>query len=67
MGMIRFPGTFGDGKVPPKDFYAAMESGNYNKVPMILGTNKEEIKLFWRAYPLFPDWRNDGSLFTDPG
>ena len=66
MGMIRFPSTFGDGKVLPKDFYAAMESGNYNKVPMILGTNKEEIKLFLPAYPPFATWRNNQSLFKDP-
>jgi para-nitrobenzyl esterase len=66
MGMITFPSIFGDGKVLPKDFYAAMESGNYNKVPMILGTNKEELKLFLNAFPPFASWRNDQSLFKDP-
>ena len=50
MGMITFPHTFGDGKVLPKDFYAALESGNYNKVPMILGTNKEEVKTFFKFF-----------------
>lgn len=66
MGMITFPSIFGDGKVLPKDFYAAMESGNYNKVPMILGTNKEELKLFLNAFPPFASWRDDQSLFKDP-
>jgi para-nitrobenzyl esterase len=57
--------SFGDGKLLPKDFYAALESGNYNKVPMILGTNKEENKLYLR-YPPFASWIKDGSLYKDP-
>jgi para-nitrobenzyl esterase len=66
MGMIQFPSTFGDGKVLPQDFYATLESGNYNKVPMIMGTNKEELKLFLPAFPPFVLWQKDGSLFKDP-
>ena len=66
MGMINFPTAFGDGTVLPVDFYAALATGNYNKVPMILGTNKEESKLFTRNFPLFAGWRQDGSLFKDP-
>ena len=66
MGMIRFPTSFSDGKVLPKDFYGALESGNYNKVPMILGTNKEEAKVFLRIYPPFSAWLQDQTLFKDP-
>lgn len=66
MGMITFPTAFGDGKVLPVDFYGALDSGNYNKVPMILGSNKEEAKLFIRGYPVFAGWRKDGSLLKDP-
>jgi para-nitrobenzyl esterase len=66
MGMIFFPTAYGDGKVLPSNFYATMKSGHYNKVPMILGTNKEETKLFLRSIPPFADWRQDGSLLTDP-
>ena len=65
-GMIQFPTAFGDGTVLPADFYGALSSGGYNKVPMILGSNKEEVKLFIRMYPLFSGWRADGSLFKDP-
>jgi len=65
-GMIRFPTAFSDGKILPADFYGALESGNYNKVPLILGTNKEEAKLFIRLYPVFAGWRQDGSLLKDP-
>jgi para-nitrobenzyl esterase len=64
--MIQFPSTFGDGKVLPQDFYATLQSGNYNKVPMILGTNKEELKLFLFAAPPFASWLKDQSLFQDP-
>jgi para-nitrobenzyl esterase len=66
MGMIRFPSSFSDGTVLPKDFYGALESGNYNKVPVITGTNKEEAKLFLRGFPPFASWRQDQSLLQDP-
>lgn len=65
-GAFDFPTSYGDGHVLPSDVYGAMKSGNYNKAPMILGTNKEESKLFLRSYPPFTDWRKDGSLFQDP-
>jgi para-nitrobenzyl esterase len=66
VGMIQFPTAFGDGNVLPVDFYEALTSGNYNKVPMILGTNKEEVKLFIRNLPLFAGSLQDGSLLKDP-
>ena len=65
-GMIRFPTGFSDGNVLPVDFYAALAGGNYNKVPMIMGTNKEESKLFLRPVPPFGAWYKDQSLFQDP-
>ncbi len=50
-GMITFPNVFVDGTVIPAEGYEAFESGTYpNKVPVMIGTNKEEMKLF-----LFPD------------
>jgi para-nitrobenzyl esterase len=64
-GMIKFPDSFADGTVLPVDFYGALKTGNYNKVPIILGTNKEETKLFLLADPRFIPLRNDGSLFMD--
>ncbi len=66
VGMIRIPTCFIDGTVLPMDFYEAFRSGQYNKVPTILGTNKEETKLFVRSLPIFDGWRKDGSLFKDP-
>jgi len=64
-GMIMFPTSFTDGTVLPADFYGALKDGSYNKVPIILGTNKEEAKLFFIFDPRFMPWRNDGSLFRD--
>jgi para-nitrobenzyl esterase len=64
-GMIMFPTSFTDGSVLPVDFYGALKTGSYNKVPIILGTNKEEAKLFFIFDPRFIPWRNDGSLFRD--
>ena len=40
-----FP-PFQDGTVIPQDGWQSFSSGNYNKVPLILGANKDEIKLF---------------------
>jgi para-nitrobenzyl esterase len=66
-GMINFPNWLADGTVMPVDFYAAMKAGTYNKVPVILGTNKEEMKLFLLlSDPLFTPWVADGSIFKDP-
>ncbi len=65
-GMILIPTTFADGKVLPADFYGALSSGKYNQVPMILGTNKEEAKLFLRNAPPFRDWFADGSIYKTP-
>jgi para-nitrobenzyl esterase len=66
MGMIRFPTSFTDGTVLPVDFYGALKAGKYNKVPVILGTNKEEAKLFLRNDPRFAPWVKDFSIFKDP-
>lgn len=65
-GMIQFPTAYADGVVLPKDFYGALESGDYNKVPMILGTNKEEAKLFLRSFPPFAGWAKDRTFYKDP-
>ena len=46
-GMISFPFIFEDGTVIPKAGFDALETGEYpNKVPMIIGSNKEETKIF---------------------
>ena len=65
-GMFRFPVTFKDGSVMPVDLYRAFKSGNYNKVPVLTGTNKEEVKLFLMSDPLFAVGIKDGTLFKDP-
>jgi para-nitrobenzyl esterase len=47
MGMLRFPHIFPDGVVMPGD--APEEhfvAGRYNRVPVIVGTNRDENKLF---------------------
>jgi para-nitrobenzyl esterase len=45
--MIKFPYIFVDSTVISKDGFDALKDPNrYNQVPIILGTNKEEMKLF---------------------
>ena len=47
LGMINMPEVFRDGVVlPEEDPYRALSSGHYNQVPTILGTNRDESKLF---------------------
>ena len=54
-GMIDFPNLFGDGAVLPDGTAAATfaAAANYNAVPTILGTNRDEVKLFMA---LSPQW-----------
>jgi len=48
--MIKFPNCFTDGSVLPKEGADAFKNADtYNQVPIILGTNKEELKLFMRS------------------
>lgn len=65
-GLIQFPNVFGDGKVLPVDFYSVLAAGNYNKVPMIMGTNKDEAKLFLRTVEPFKHWLMYYSLYKEP-
>ena len=55
LGMFRFPALLADGAVlpdaPPKEIFAS--AGNYNAVPTMLGTNRDEMKLFMA---LSPEW-----------
>ena len=58
-GMIDNPAIFADGAVLPADGYAALGRGDYpNKVPLMIGSNREELKMF-----LFlagsPPWRSE--------
>ncbi|MFC1889980.1 carboxylesterase/lipase family protein, partial [Thermodesulfobacteriota bacterium] len=53
-GMISFPNIFRDGTVIEETGFDTLEAGTYpNKVPVILGSNKEEKKLFMAADPYF--------------
>jgi para-nitrobenzyl esterase len=47
MGMLRFPQIFPDGAVMPADAPEQhFPAGRYNQVPVIVGTNRDENKLF---------------------
>jgi para-nitrobenzyl esterase len=51
-GLIDFPNVFADGAVIPKrDPLDHFASGEYNRVPVIFGTNRDEQKLFMFANP----------------
>jgi para-nitrobenzyl esterase len=53
-GMIPFPYIFEDGTVIPENGYDTFVTGTYpNKVPLIIGTNKEETKVFLFLDPFF--------------
>ena len=61
LGMISFPFIFEDGTVIPEAGFDALETGEYpNKVPMIIGSNKEETKIFLYMASLFSE-----DLFDD--
>lgn len=53
-GMVAFPFIFADGEVIPEEGFAALDTGTYpNKVPIILGSSKEESKIFLFMDPYF--------------
>ena len=59
MGMVSAPALFGDGAVlpagGPEDLFANVE--RYNAVPVMLGTNRDEVKLFMAMSPEWVDYR----------
>jgi para-nitrobenzyl esterase len=49
LGMIEIPAVLRDGTVIPREGYEVLRSGTYpNKVPVILGSNADELKIFLR-------------------
>lgn len=42
----KMPGGFGDGTVLPDDLAAAFDEGRFHRVPVIVGTTRDEAKLF---------------------
>lgn len=67
LGMVSMPKLFGDGELLPASTFDAFAAGNYNRVPIIFGTNRDETKLFqigdtnlvnWRFgfYPRVKEW-----------
>jgi len=64
--MISFPFIFQDGAVIPATGFKTLETGDYpNKVPIIIGSNKEETKLFLFMAGLFSDdpFKNKDDLY----
>jgi para-nitrobenzyl esterase len=54
MGLIRFPHIFGDGVVLPAPApLELLAAGRYHKVPVILGANRDEQKLFMAMDPRY--------------
>ncbi len=58
-GMYSAPQSFRDGKVLPADtlYEVFRDSGRYNNVPLITGTNRDELKLFLAQSPEFVERR----------
>ncbi len=60
LGMSDHPTIYADGYVLPKDGFASLGNGTYaNKVPLIIGSNKDEMKLFLNA-------RKDTTFTSNP-
>lgn len=59
MGMVSAPTVFGDGAVLPAGGPAELfgDAADYNAVPVMLGTNRDEVKLFMAMDPEWVDYR----------
>ena len=65
-GFISVSKHFTDGTVLPSNGMGSLDDGTYpGKVPLILGTNLEEIKLFLRYHAYFAPKFDDGSFWTN--
>lgn len=57
-GMYRLPTRFRDGTVLPETGATArIEAGDYSRVPVLLGTNRDEDKVFMAFDPELAEWR----------
>jgi len=64
-GMLFFPSVFRDGLVLPRDPpQMVLQRGDYYRVPVVLGTNRDENKLFMAFDPELARWRF--GLFPEP-
>ncbi|MFI5320609.1 MAG: carboxylesterase/lipase family protein [Myxococcota bacterium] len=75
-GMYDAPQMFPDGTVlPAEDTVATIRAGKHNAAPVLLGTNKDESKLFMffdpryvrRLFGVLPFVRDEASYFRDSG
>lgn len=59
MGMVSAPTVFGDGTVLPAGGPVELfgDAAAYNVVPVMLGTNRDEVKLFMAMDPEWVDYR----------
>ncbi len=59
MGMVSAPTVFGDGAVLPAGGPAELfgDTADYNAVPVMLGTNRDEVKLFMAMSPEWVEYR----------
>ena len=66
VGFISVSKHFTDGTVLPSNGMDSLEDGTYpNKIPLILGSNLEEIKLFLVSRPYFAPKFADGSFWSN--
>ncbi len=63
--MAPFPHLFRDGTVIPEKGFDVISSGQYAKVPMILGSTQTEFSAFAFGDSAFSSAINDGSLLKD--
>jgi len=57
LAMIENPAILRDGVVIPAEGFGALATGDYAKVPVVLGSNREELKLFLLLAGKIP-WRS---------
>jgi para-nitrobenzyl esterase len=59
-GMIDNPSLLRDGSVLPPEGFRSWEAGTpANAVPLVIGTNRDEVKIFM-AFDRTQDWRSEG-------
>ncbi|MCM8711587.1 carboxylesterase family protein [Clostridium sp. SYSU_GA19001] len=64
--MGQFPHLYKDGNVIPKEGFELLKTGNYNKVPIIIGSMANEFAGFAAMDPYFEGAVLNGKIYSDP-
>jgi para-nitrobenzyl esterase len=65
ISMDSLPHLFTDGVVIPAEGFGVMGSGDYMKLPMVIGSSEDEFSIYSYKLPMFKQALDDRSIYQD--